>query len=83
MEKIEAKKIFHAAEVEIKDHGVVRYYHFEQHQSVDLQAGPLELFLFCVKQGHMSLHASFIPHPIELSSGRSYFPGISKRYMAR
>ena len=73
MEKIEAKKIFHAAEVEIKDQGVVRFYHFDQHQSVDLEAGSLELFLFCVRQAHVTLHASFIPHPIELSSGEAIF----------
>jgi len=73
MEKIEAKKIFHAAEVEIKDQGLVRHYHFHEQQTVDLQASPMELFLFCVRQGHLALQASFIPHPIELSSGEAIF----------
>lgn len=73
MEKIEAKKIFHAVEVEIKDQGVVRHYHFLQQQSVDLQAGAMELLLFCVRQGNLALQASFIPHPIEISNGEAIF----------
>jgi AraC-like DNA-binding protein len=73
MEKIEAKKIFHAAEVKIQDQGVVRHYHFHQQQSVDLQAGPMELLLFCVRQGQLALQASFIPHTIEISSGEAIF----------
>lgn len=73
MEKIEAKKIFHAAEVEIKDQSVVRHYHFPVQQTIDLQAGHMELYLFCVRHGNLALQASFIPHPIELSSGEAIF----------
>ena len=73
MEKIEAKKIFHAAEVEIKDQSVVRHYHFPEQQTIDLQADHMELFLFCVRHGNLALQASFIPHPIELSSGEAIF----------
>jgi len=73
MEKIEAKKIFHAAEVDIKDQASVRQYHFSQHQSIDLHAGSMELLLFCVRHGNLALQASFIPHPIEVSSGEGIF----------
>jgi len=74
VETIEANKtVFHAAEVDIKDQALIRSYLFHQPKSFDLQAGPLELMLFCVKQGQVILQASFIPHPLELSSGEAIF----------
>ncbi len=74
MENIEAnKKVFHAAEVEIRDKAMVRSYLFDQQTSFDLQAGSLELVLFCVKQGQVGLHVSFIPHPLELTTGEAIF----------
>ena len=74
METLEAnKKVFHAAEVDIKDRAQVRSYLFNQPQSIDLQAGALELMLFCVRQGQVTLQASFIPHPLEISTGEAIF----------
>jgi AraC family transcriptional regulator, transcriptional activator of the genes for pyochelin and ferripyochelin receptors len=74
VERIEANKtVFHAAEVDIKDQAIIRSYLFNEHKTFDLQAGPLELMLFCVRQGQVVLQASFIPHPLEISSGEAIF----------
>lgn len=52
---------------------MVRNYSCEQGYVVDLQVAPLEILLFCVKQGRIGLQASFIPHPIEIGSSEAIF----------
>ena len=79
MEIIEAnKKILHTAEVKIRDLATVRTYDSSQGISIDFTAEPLELLLFCTKQGKVQLHASFIPHPLELSKGEAIFLAFPK-----
>lgn len=60
-------------EVTIREHAVVKSYRWEEHRTLDLQPDPLEIYLFCVKQGHLGLHVSFIPHPLELGSSEAIF----------
>ncbi len=60
-------------EVEIKDHGVIRGLQCSEKSVVDITSNPLEVYLFCVRQGQLILQASFIPHPLELGGGDAIF----------
>ncbi len=60
-------------EVEIKDHAFVKGFNLPAAGGIELTSGPMDLFLFCVQEGGLSLHASFIPHPIELGSCEAIF----------
>jgi AraC family transcriptional activator of pyochelin receptor len=74
MELIEAnKKIFHTTETAIPEMAVIRSYNWPEPTHLDLEAGETEIILFCVRQGHLILQASFIPHPIELNAGDAVF----------
>ena len=79
MEIIEAnKKVLHTAEVSIRDTATVRSYDCSHGISFDITAEPLDLLLFCTKEGRVQLHASFIPHPLELSKGEAMFLAFPK-----
>ncbi len=45
---------------------------------VDLACGPKEICLFCLKQGSLNLHTSFIPHPLRLTAGEAIFLAFPK-----
>lgn len=60
-------------EVEIRDHAMVSGYECSENDVIDLQSDMSDIYLFCVRQGKVQLHASFIPHPIELASGEAIF----------
>ncbi|MEP6794476.1 MAG: AraC family transcriptional regulator [Saprospiraceae bacterium] len=74
MEKSVANKVnIQVKEVEIRDHAQVSGYECTENAVIDIQSEMLDIYLFCVRQGQVQLHASFIPHPIELASGEAIF----------
>ena len=62
-----------AGEVDIRDHARVRAYQSIENDLFEFHSDPLEIYLFCAKLGRIQLHVSFIPHPLELSSGEAIF----------
>ncbi|HZV70650.1 MAG TPA: AraC family transcriptional regulator [Saprospiraceae bacterium] len=65
-------------EVEIRDHAHVAGYECVENAVIELQSDPMDIYLFCVRHGHVQLHASFIPHPLELGSGEAIFLAYPK-----
>lgn len=59
--------------MEIRDHAQVSGYECSDNSVIDIQSDMSDIYLFCVRQGQVQLHASFIPHPIELTSGEAIF----------
>jgi len=45
---------------------------------IDFSSDPLEIYLFCIRQGRVQLNVSFIPHPLELGSGEAIFLAYPK-----
>lgn len=64
---------FNCRDVIIKDLATVSSYSATEHGQLDIQANPLDIYLFCSKGGHTSLLASFIPHPLELGPSEAIF----------
>lgn len=67
------KASFQVTEVEITDHAQVLGYQCTGDGVTDFDADPLDIYLFCTRQGRIHLHVSFIPHPLELCSGEAIF----------
>ncbi len=65
--------VFIHNEVIIKDHAIFKSYTSTDSSSISLQTEPSQIYLFCVKQGRIGLHVSFIPHPLELGSSEAIF----------
>lgn len=65
-------------ELIIKDHGVINAYQCTDPSHLDMHFNSLEIGLFCTKQGRISLHASFIPHPLELGTSEAIFLAFPK-----
>lgn len=65
-------------EVIISDYAVVRNYQADHGHSFDIQANPLQIYLFCAKANSLRLHVSFIPHPLELGSSEAIFLAFPK-----
>lgn len=77
------KSVIHKSSVDItqvvvKDLATVKAHTCRTAGTLDIQTGPMEVHLFCVRQGHLCLHASFIPHPLELSGGDAIFLAFPK-----
>lgn len=60
-------------DITIKDYAIVSELTCGPVSGLDFQADALDIFLICVRQGKLTLHASFIPHPLELSSSEAIF----------
>lgn len=64
--------------VQVKDLGTAKVYQHTLAGTLDLQCQPMDIYLFCLKQGHIRIHTSFIPHPVELSGGEAIFLAFPK-----
>jgi len=64
---------FQVKDVEIKDQARVFQYQCNENSSLDFHAEPMDIYLFCVRQGSIQFQVSFIPHPLELGSGEAFF----------
>ena len=60
-------------EITIRDHAVVSEYDLAASLGLDFQADAMDIYLICNRQGKLALHASFIPHPLALSSSEAIF----------
>jgi len=67
------KALVEISEVEIKDYASVKVVQCPEVGSLDIQAKAMEVHHFCVRHGQVQIHASFIPHPIELNGGEAIF----------
>ncbi|MEO5905424.1 MAG: AraC family transcriptional regulator [Saprospiraceae bacterium] len=67
------KESFQLKELNVQGHARVWNYSCNPGSTIDLQAVPLEILLFCVKQGRICLQVSFIPHPVEIGSSEAIF----------
>ena len=65
-------------EIEIKDQATVHEYQCTGAGLVDLQSEPMDIHLFCIRHGRVNIHASFIPHPLELRQGEAIFLAYPK-----
>ncbi len=65
-------------EVEIREMATLRAYQDKDAGTIDVQCQPMDVYLFCLKQGHMRIHTSFIPHPLELNTGEAIFLAFPK-----
>ncbi len=72
------KTSFQVKEVEIRDHAQVRGHQCIENSVINFHSDPMEIYLFCAKQGRIQLHVSFIPHPLELTSGEAIFLAYPK-----
>ena len=61
------------SKVYIKDYASVKVVQCPEGGSLDIQAKLMEVHHFCVRQGQVQIHASFIPHPIQLNGGEAIF----------
>ena len=61
------------SKVDIKDYASVKVIQCPEGGSLDIQAKLMEVHHFCVRQGQIQIHASFIPHPIQLNGGEAIF----------
>jgi AraC-like DNA-binding protein len=61
------------SEVEIREYASLRQYQFKGAGFLVLEAASDEVLLLCVKNGHLVLQASFIPHPLEVSDCEAIF----------
>jgi AraC family transcriptional activator of pyochelin receptor len=59
--------------VRIDGHAAIEAVHCTVKHTHTVQADSLDILLFCLKEGQLTLQASFIPHPIELSSQEAMF----------
>jgi AraC family transcriptional activator of pyochelin receptor len=64
--------------VEVKDLATVKLFQFQDSGSVEFQSKPADIYLFCLRQGQIHIQTSFIPHPIELSTGEAIFLAFPK-----
>ncbi len=64
--------------VEIPGLATVTGYQGASESLIDLSCQPKDIYLFCLKQGQVQIHTSFIPHPITLSSGEAIFLAFPK-----
>jgi len=64
--------------VEIPGLATVEGYQAQAEGFVDLACHPNDIYLFCLKQGEIQIHTSFIPHPIGLSGGEAIFLAFPK-----
>ncbi len=64
--------------VEIPGLATVTGYQAQAEGLVDLACQPQDIYLFCLKQGELQIHTSFIPHPIALSAGEAIFLAFPK-----
>ncbi len=64
--------------VDIQGLATVTGYQGKAESLVDLTCQPQDIYLFCLKQGQIQLHTSFIPHPISLSGGEAIFLAFPK-----
>ena len=64
---------FQVRETEVRDHAKVLGYQVMEYGTITFEAGPMDIFLFCVKQSCIQLYVPFIPHPLELCAGESIF----------
>lgn len=65
-------------EVIVPDYAIVRDFHASHGAALDIQANPLQIYLFCTKANSLRLHVSFIPHPLELSPSEAIFLAFPK-----
>ena len=61
------------SEVIIKDYATVRAIQYPEGGILDIQSEPMQVHHFCLKQGQALIHASFIPHPIQLNGCEAIF----------
>ncbi len=64
--------------VEIRDMAVVKAYQNKESWVSDLKCQPMDIYLFCLKQGNIRIQTSFIPHPLELNTGEAIFLAYPK-----
>lgn len=64
--------------VEIRDLATVRAFQHKEAGTADMEFQPMDIYLFCVKQGHIRIQTSFIPHPLELNGGEAIFLAFPK-----
>ncbi|MGB4848748.1 MAG: AraC family transcriptional regulator [Saprospiraceae bacterium] len=65
-------------EVEIRDHAMVSGYDCTENGVMDIHSDAMDIYLVCVRQGQLQLQVSFIPHPLELTSGEAFFLAYPK-----
>ena len=64
--------------ITIQDLATLSVHDCHSNSSLSMEAMPMDVYLFCVRQGQICLHASFIPHPLELTSGDAIFLAFPK-----
>lgn len=57
----------------IEGHASVAVYTTARFDNLEIEADTRDIYMFCVKQGKLVLHASFIPHPLELNTSEAIF----------
>lgn len=64
--------------VTIRDLATVKAFQHTEAGTADMECQPMDIYLFCVKQGHVRIQTSFIPHPLELNGGEAIFLAFPK-----
>ena len=59
--------------VRIDGHAAIEAVRCSAQRNTSIHAKPLDIVLFCLKEGQLSLQASFIPHPIEMNAQEAIF----------
>ncbi len=59
--------------LQIPGFGHIQEYNFHESGSLELNSGPRDIFLFCMREGTAQLQVSFIPHPLELHGEEAIF----------
>ncbi len=67
------KLTYHHQELKIRDHATAHAYHFGEAMSTEFTSDPSQICLYLVRQGRIKLHASYIPHPLELGPNDAIF----------
>ena len=62
----------------IRDLGTISGLSFTGKSSLDITATPKDIYSFCIKRGQIAIHASFIPHPLELQESEAIFLAFPK-----
>ncbi|HUR32096.1 MAG TPA: AraC family transcriptional regulator [Saprospiraceae bacterium] len=60
-------------DITIHDYAVVSEFTSANSSTLDFQSDAMDIYLICTRRGKLALHASFIPHPLELASSEAIF----------
>lgn len=64
--------------IAIKDMATIQAWQGQRKETLNWACNPMDVYLYCARQGKVSIQTSFIPHPIVLTGGEAIFLAYPK-----